>query len=104
MNSITKLPNRPLRQREIGVLDDEGLDIVPYGGVPEGGDMDVYAVKLASNDTAHALVYDDDYGQWRHLASTDATDLADADSQLDPALDDWIGANYSGQFEVLKAR
>jgi hypothetical protein len=104
MNSVTKLPNRPLRQREIGVLDKEGLQIVPYGGVPENGEVEVYAVKLASSDTAHALVFDDDDGQWRHLASTDATDLSDADSQLDSALDNWIGDHYSAQFEVLKAR
>jgi hypothetical protein len=103
MNSITKLPNRPLRQREIDVLDEEGLQIVPYGGVPEGSEVEVYAVKLASNDTAHALVYDDDNEQWRHLASTDASDLSDADSRLDLALDDWIGNHYSGRFEVLKA-
>lgn len=102
MSSITQLPDRPLRQGEIASIDEQGLNIVPYGGIPADGGVEIYAMKMASTDTAYALVFDDGRAQWRRLASTDATDLAAADSQLDAVIDDWVQGNYGGRFEVLK--
>lgn len=103
MNAITKLPGRPLSQREITALDDGSrLDIVPYGGVPVDGEVEVYALKLAVSGVAHALGYDEDREQWRHLGSVDASDLAAADRQLDPVLDDWVQESYGRRFQVLK--
>ena len=63
----------------------------------------IYAIKIATSDTAHALGFDDSREQWQHLASVDAGDLA-ADSQLDAVLDDWVQDNYGRRFEVLKPR
>jgi hypothetical protein len=88
--------------QDVQQLDDESLQLVPYGGVPEGDDVLVYAVKLAVGNTAFALGFDDGRAQWRQLASADATDLAAADRQLDIVLDGWVQEEYGGEFELLK--
>lgn len=102
MSTITQLPSRPLRRRDITSLDDDRLQVAPYGGIPEGDGFRFYALKIAIDDTAYALGFDDSLGQWQHLASVDAVDLGAADSQLDPVLDDWVQDRYGGRFEVLK--
>lgn len=102
MNTVTRLPNRPLRRKDIVALDGDSLQIAPYGGIPEGKEIQIYAVKLATDDTAHALGYDESSGQWRHLASVAAEDLAAADSQLDVVFDDWVQDTYGDRFDVFK--
>ena len=103
MSTITQLPSRPLRRQEIAALDGEQLRVVPYGGIAEEDGIHIYAIKIASGDTAYALGFDDSPDQWRQLASADAGDLATADSQLDAVLDDWVQDHYGGRFEVLKS-
>jgi hypothetical protein len=103
MRTITRLPSRPLRREDIVALDDE-LQAVPYGGIPEAEEVQVYAFKMATKDTAYALGFDDDLEQWQHLATADASDLDAADEQLDAVLDDWVQDNYGGRFEVFKPR
>jgi hypothetical protein len=88
--------------QDVQQLDDERLQLVPYGGVPEGDDVQIYAVKLAVGNTAFALGFDETRGQWRQLASADATDLQAADRQLDVVLDGWVQEEYGGEFELLK--
>jgi hypothetical protein len=103
MSAITRLPGRPLRGQDIAALDnDDQLQVVPYGGIPEGEDVQIYALKIAVGETAHALGFDDARNQWEQLATVDASDLAAADSQLEAVLDDWVQDNYAGRFEVLK--
>lgn len=102
MRTVKHLPRRPLRMQDVQQLDDDGLELVPYGGVPEGDDVLVYAVKVAVGNSAFALGFDESRGAWRQLASADATDLRAADRQLDLVLDGWVQHNYGGQFEVLK--
>ncbi|WP_323676419.1 hypothetical protein [Halorubellus sp. PRR65] len=102
MRPITSLPTRPLGQQDIATLDEQGVRIAPYGGIPAGGEVDIYAVKMQTGGTAHALGFDDTQEQWRLLASTDASDLETADSQLDEVLDEWVQERYGGQFDVLK--
>jgi len=102
MRPITSLPIRPLEEHDIVTLDDQGVQIAPYGGIPTGSEVEIYAVKLQTGGTAHALGFDDAQDQWRLLASTDASDLETADSRLDDALDEWVQETYGGQFDVLK--
>jgi hypothetical protein len=103
MRTVKHLPRRPLRMQDVQNLDDDSLQLVPYGGVPEGDDVQIYAVKLAVGNTAFALGFDAERTQWRQLASVDATELAAADRQLDAVLDGWVQEKYGGEFEVLKA-
>jgi hypothetical protein len=102
MRTVKQLPRRPLRMQDVQQLDGDSLQLVPYGGVPEGDDLLVYAVKLAVGNTAFALGFDQRRGQWRQLASADATDLRAADQQLDVVLDGWVQEEYGGEFELLK--
>ena len=74
-----------------------------YGGIVEEDKIRIYAIKIATSDTAHALGFDDSREQWQHLASVDAGDLA-ADSQLDAVLDEWAQDSYGSRFEILKPR
>lgn len=103
MRTITRLPSRPLQPQDIATLDEEQVQVAPYGGIPNEGEVHIYAIKFASGDTAHALGFDDSLERWRHLASVDAMDLAAADSELDAVLDDWVQDNYGGRFEILKS-
>ena len=102
MRTITHLPTRPLGQQDIATLDEQGMKIAPYGGIPAEKELEVYAVKMATDEGAHALGFDDEAGQWRLIATTDASDLETADSQLNDVLDEWVQERYGGQFEVLK--
>lgn len=103
MVSITQLPGRPLRPKEIATLDEETrLSIVSYGGIPGDDGVRVYAVKVVGDETAHALGFDDSRDQWRKLASAGTADLAAADERLDGVLDEWVQDRYGDQFEVLK--
>lgn len=103
MDAMAHLPARPLEPRDVAALDsDDRLTVVPYGGVPSGGDVDIYAVKLAVGDTAHALGFDEVLGRWRRLATVADVALADADDRLDPVLDDWVQDRYGGRFAVSK--
>lgn len=102
MKPITKLPSRPLRPPDLAVLEDEQIEVVPYGGVPAKNDMGIYALKLLVGETAHALGYDDQKAEWQHLAISDGTKLAAADRRLDAVLDDWVQDIYGDQFQVLK--
>jgi hypothetical protein len=103
MHTVKQLPRRPLRMQDVQTLDGDSLQLVPYGGVPEGDDVLVYAVKMAVGNTAFALGFDERRGQWRQLASVDATDLRAADRQLDVVLDGWVQEEYGGEFELLRA-
>jgi len=102
MKEITRLPNRPLRRADIAALDDQ-IQAVPYGGIPEAEEVQIYAFKIATEDTAYALGFDDDLELWQHLATVDASDLNAADEQLDAVLDDWVQDNYGEQFDLLKS-
>jgi hypothetical protein len=102
MHTVKQLPRRPLRMQDVQRLDDESLQLVPYGGVPEDDDVQIYAVKLAVGNTAFALGFDQRRGQWRQLAAADATDLRAADQRLDVVLDGWVQEEYGGEFELLK--
>jgi hypothetical protein len=104
MRTITRLPSRPLRRRDVAALDDDRFQVSTYGGIVEEAEIRIYAIKIAAGDTASALCFDDSREQWKHLASVDAGDLAAADEQLDAAIDDWVQDNYGGRFEVLKPR
>jgi hypothetical protein len=104
MRTITRLPSRPLRRQDVAALDDDRIQVSPYGGIVGEGGIRIYTIKITTSDTAHALGFDDSREQWKHLASVDAGDLAVADSQLDAVLDDWVQDNYGGRFEVLKPR
>jgi hypothetical protein len=103
MSTITRLPNRPLRPREVTDLDGDVLRVVPYGGIPESGEVRVYALKMADGDRAHALGFEDDHDRWRHLATVDADGLPAADAELESILDEWVQERYGGRFEILKA-
>lgn len=105
MRPVTHLPSKPLEWREITVLNDtDRLWIVPYGGIPEGDGVQVYAIKIATGDAAHALGFDEARSQWQRIASVEATDLAAADNRLNAVLDEWVKENYGGRFELLEAR
>lgn len=104
MRTITQLPGRPLRRQDLAALDDDRVQVSPYGGIVEDEEVRIYAIKLATDDTAHALGFEDSREQWQQLTSVDASDLVAADSQLDAVLDDWVQETYSGRFEVLKPR
>jgi hypothetical protein len=41
------------------VLDDDQLQVVPYGSITEKVEVRIYAVKIATGDTANALGFDD---------------------------------------------
>lgn len=101
MKTVTRLPNRPLRGEDMVALGDQ-LQAVPYGGIPEEDEIQIYALKMATDEAAYALGFDDSRDQWHHLATAEASDLDAADEQLDAVLDDWVEENYGGQFEVLK--
>ncbi len=104
MRPITRLPDRPLRPQELAELNAvDSVHVTPYGGVPSNEEVRVYAIKLATDETAYALGFDDAQEQWRSLASADASDLGDADRKLDATLDEWAQNRYGGRFEVLKA-
>jgi hypothetical protein len=104
MDTIAHLPSRPLREREIAALcADERLDAVPYGGIPEADAIRIYAIKVATDDTAHALGFDDSDGRWTRLESVAAADLVAADRRLDAAIDEWVQTVYGGEFRVLKS-
>ena len=103
MEPMTHLPRRPLRGPDVAKLDsDDRLDVVPYGGVPDGDEVAVYAIKLAVGSAAYALGYDDARGRWQQLASVDAADIAVADAELDAVLDEWVQEQYGGRFEVTR--
>jgi hypothetical protein len=102
MRTITRLPSRPLRRRDVAALDDNRFQVSPYGGIVKEDEIRIYAIKIATSDTAHALGFDDSQEQWQHLTSMDAADLAAADSQLDAVLDDWVKERYGTRLEVLK--
>ena len=102
MRPITSLPTRPLGQEDIATLDEQDVQIAPYGGIPGKSEVEIYAIKLQTGGTAHALGFDDTHEQWRLLASTDASDIETADSRLDEAIDEWVQETYGGQFDVLK--
>jgi hypothetical protein len=105
MTVITRLPDRPLSVRDVAALDDDDrLSVVPYGGVPAGDELQLYALKLAVDGTAYALVFEDSRGKWLNLASTDATDPAAADTRLDAVLDEWVRGSYGGEFELVPVR
>jgi hypothetical protein len=104
MDTIANLPSRPLRERDIAPLcADDRLDAVPYGGIPDADSIRICAIKVATDDTAHALGVDDSDGRWTRLASVDADDLVAADRRLDTALDEWVQTVYGGEFRVLKS-
>lgn len=88
MRPITRLPTRPLGQEDIATLDEQGVQIAPYGGIPGKNEVEIYAIKMQTGGTAHALGFDDTHEQWQVLASTDASDVATADSRLDEAIDE----------------
>lgn len=103
MKPITRLPGRPLSQQDVVALGaSDRLQVAPYGGIPDGDEVEVYALKLATGGTAHALGFDESRGRWQQLASVDAGNLDVADRKLDAVLDDWVLETYGGQFEVLK--
>jgi len=103
MTSLTHLPSRPLRPEDTAALDeDDRLRVVPYGGVPERDEVRIYAVKIATGETAHALGFDDSREQWQRLASIETDDLTAADEQLDSVLDEWVQDRYDGKFDVFK--
>lgn len=104
MRTITHLPGRPLREQDLAALTDDRFQVSPYGGIVGEDGIRIYALKIATGDTAYALGFEDSRGQWEQLASVDAGDLAAADSQLDAVLDDWVQDNYGGRFQVLKPR
>lgn len=102
MRTFTHLPTRPLGRQDIATLDEQGMQIAPYGGIPTESEVEIYAVKIATDETAHALGFDDTQEQWRLLTSTDASNLETADNRLDDVLDEWVQERYGGQFEILK--
>ena len=104
MRTITRLPSRPLRRQDISALDDDRFQASPSRGIVGEDEIRIYAIEIATDDTARALGFDDSREQWQHLASVDAGDLAAADSQLDAVLDEWVQDSYGSQFEVLKLR
>lgn len=99
MNKVTRLPNRPLRRNNLVALEEDSLKIAPSGDNPDGENIQIYAVKLATDDTAHALGYDDSSEQWLHLGSVAAKGLVAAYGQLDAAFDDWVQETYGGRFD-----
>ncbi|MBX0321590.1 hypothetical protein EGH21_00970 [Halomicroarcula sp. F13] len=102
MTTVTNLPRRPLAPPDVAELNgDDRIDVAPYGGVRDDG-VRIYAVKLAVDDTAYALGFDDATEQWEHLLTVDAADLSAADDQLDTVLDEWAVETYGGSFDVVK--
>ena len=73
-----------------------------YGGIVEEDKIRIYAIKIATSDTAHALGFDDSREQWQRLASIETDDLTAADEQLDSVLDEWVQDRYDGKFDVFK--
>jgi len=103
MSAIEHLPRRPLERSELRALaTHDRLDIVPYGGVHDGTTLEIYALKIATDRSAHALGFDVSTDEWRQLSTVETTDLAEADEQLDPVLDGWILDRYGDRFDVLK--
>jgi hypothetical protein len=86
----------------VALDDDDRLQVVPYGGIPENEGIRIYAIKIASDSVAHAIGFSKAKQQWQQLTSVDADDLAAADSQLDTVLDEWVQDNYGTRFDVLK--
>ncbi|WP_416838127.1 hypothetical protein [Haloferax sp. DFSO52] len=103
MRAIAHLPHRPVRSADIQQLNDsDHLYVVPYGGVEEDGEMHIYALKLLTGSTAHALGFDDSAQTWQQLSSTEAANIADTEQNLDDSLDDWVRLQYGDRFEVTK--
>lgn len=102
MRTITGLPDRPLRNGDVASLNDVA-EAVPYGGVPVGDKVQIYAVKVATGKQAHALGFDDGLESWQQVASVDASNLEAADKYLDAALDEWVDDTYGERVEVLEA-
>ncbi|WP_411964879.1 hypothetical protein [Haloferax sp. YSMS24] len=103
MRSVAHLPRRPVRQTDIQQLNESGLHVVPYGGVEEDGEMRIYAVKLATDSTAHALGFDESARTWQQISTVEAANLTETEQYLDEALDEWVLAQYGDRFQVMKS-
>lgn len=104
MGNIAHLPRRPVGPRDLQKLNDSGgIQVVPYGGTQEDGEMQIYALKLATDSTAYALGFDESSRSWQQLSSVETANLVEAERYLDEALDEWVLAVYGDRFEVLKS-
>jgi hypothetical protein len=104
MGTVTHLPSRPLTWQDIAAIDEsDRLQAVPYGGIPGDEQIRIYAVKIATGNTAYALGFDETREQWQRLASADAENVQAADRRLDAVLEEWVRDSYGGQFEVLES-
>jgi hypothetical protein len=105
MTTVAHLPSRPLTWQDLVAIDEhDRLQAVPYGGVPVEEHIRIYAVKIATEDTAHALGFDESREEWREVAAVGVGDVNAADRRLDAALDDWVDDSYGGHVDILEVR
>lgn len=57
-------------------LDDDCVQVSPYGSIVEEDEIRIYTIKNATIDTAHALGLGDSQEQCQHLAAVDAGNVA----------------------------
>lgn len=106
MSAIESLPARPLRTAEVENLDEQGVGVAPYSGLP-GFDM-IFAVLLLTETRMYGLGFDEDRDGWVVIDKVGIegpmTDDPEAHRRIDTAINDWVEEKYGDRYgnEVME--